>query len=816
MSSESGGVQERVAAAAWGVTDRLARTTSQWRRGSFGPASEEPYRRRVSDWIRFAVASVVFIALARHQGDVTPTEGNLFAFFNGLPDGFEQFFRLLYALGALWAVALAGIAALSAGRLRLARDLAVAGGAAWLIGRLVAAIVVEHESLANGFEIVLRFDDVPSFPLVRLAVVAAVVAAASPYLTRPSRRLGQALVVTLAIAGMYLGTGLPVDIVGALVLGWGIAAAVHLAFGSPGGRPTRAHIQAALDELGITTSSVTLAALQPTGYTLFLADTPAYGAVTVKAIGRDERDASLLAKCWRFVAYRDSGPSLSLTRLDQIEHEAYAQLRAEAGGVGVPSVIVAVTAGPQTALLVAEAPDGQVLRDIASAQCTDELLDDIWGQAVLMHEARIAHGALNTEHVIVRADTILFTDFSVASAHAGPDSVGRDIAELLAATSTIVGEQRSVGAAGRVLGPDLLARGLPFLQTPALTRVTRVALGDHKEQKERLDRLRQGAADAAGVDQPELQQLYRVRGRTLAMAIGTLLAIGALLAQVDSFADLWATVQGATWWWVALAIVFTLGNKVGYAFALMGSVSTRLTVFRSVEAMLAAAFSNLAVPGVGGTAVQVRYLQLQGVDLASAVAAGAVLANVANVVVQGALFLLALLLTSQTIDTGKIDLGNVAWTLALIVFLAGVFVAVVFGIPRFRKRALPATKQAAATIWTALRSPRQVFLLVVGNLVAAFMAGLCLYACVNAYGGNVGFWPLLVVNLIVGTIASLVPVPGGNTLVSAVGLSAALVAFGVSDSVAVAAVLTQQIVYTYLPAIPGWFATNDMLRAGLL
>jgi glycosyltransferase 2 family protein len=300
------------------------------------------------------------------------------------------------------------------------------------------------------------------------------------------------------------------------------------------------------------------------------------------------------------------------------------------------------------------------------------------------------------------------------------------------------------------------------------------------------------------------------------MAIGTLLAVGALLSQVDSFSDLWQTVQDATWWWVALAVVFTLGNKFGYALALMGSVATRLSVVRSVEAMLAAAFSNLAVPGVGGTAVQVRYLQLQGVDLASAVAAGAVLANVANVVVQGALFLVALLLTSQTIDAGRIDLAHVAWILVVVVLLVGVLVAVIFGIPRFRRRALPPTKQAAATIWTALRSPRQVALLVVGNLSAAFMSALCLFACVNAYGGSVGYWPLLVVNIVVGTVASLVPVPGGNTLVSAVGLTAGLVAFGVSDSAAVAAVLTQQIIATYLPAIPGWFATNDMLRIGYL
>ena len=56
------------------------------------------------------------------------------------------------------------------------------------------------------------------------------------------------------------------------------------------------------------------------------------------------------------------------------------------------------------------------------------------------------------------------------------------------------------------------------------------------------------------------------------------------------------------------------------------------------------------------------------------------------------------------------------------------------------------------------------------------------------------------------------PIPGGNTAVSTVGMSGALTAFGVSTEVAVAAVLANQLVADYIPAIPGWFATNDMLH----
>ena len=239
-------------------------------------------------------------------------------------------------------------------------------------------------------------------------------------------------------------------------------------------------------------------------------------------------------------------------------------------------------------------------------------------------------------------------------------------------------------------------------------------------------------------------------------------------------------------------------------------------MLRSLEALFAAAFSNLAVPGVGSTAVQVRFLQLQGVDLASAVAACAVLANIANVVVQGALFLGALAFTPVTFDTAAIDLNDAASLVLLVVFLAGVCIAVAFGVPRFRHHTLPPTRRGIETVRTALRSPRQITLLVVGNLCAALMSSLCLFAAVRAYGGSVEYWSLLVANIVVGTVASLIPVPGGNTLVSAVGLSGALVMLGVPETVAVAAVITQQLIAGYLPALPGWFATKDLLRSGLL
>ena len=51
-------------------------------------------------------------------------------------------------------------------------------------------MLVEHESLANGLKVVTRLDNSPSYPVVRLAVIVAVISAASPYLTRPTAGSG--------------------------------------------------------------------------------------------------------------------------------------------------------------------------------------------------------------------------------------------------------------------------------------------------------------------------------------------------------------------------------------------------------------------------------------------------------------------------------------------------------------------------------------------------------------------------------------------------------------------------------------------------
>jgi glycosyltransferase 2 family protein len=351
-----------------------------------------------------------------------------------------------------------------------------------------------------------------------------------------------------------------------------------------------------------------------------------------------------------------------------------------------------------------------------------------------------------------------------------------------------------------------------MLQAPALSADMHVRRRERKARNKQIAALRDAAAAAVGTEAPPLQQLYRVSGTNLMMAVGTLIAVFALLSQVGDPATFWDTIKGASWGWLAAAQFLSLLTNFATAIALMGTVPIGLPLVRTAELQLSMSFSNLAVPAVGGMAAQIRFLQRQGVDLASAVASGGLLINVGNIVAQVILLVFALALSPTSIKTGKIPTDSIVEValIALVVIAAGA--GVIFGIPKVRKLVLPPIKSASATMWAAARSPRRVAQLLGGNAINALMYAAVMEACLAAFGGSVNYWTLLSINIFVSTIASLVPVPGGGTAVSSVGMSGALVAVGVSNEVAVAAVLANQLVANFIPAVPGWWATNDLLH----
>jgi len=759
-------------------------------------------RRRPGDAARVVVAVVLFVPLAIHAGHPNATEEAVVRFFDSIPHGARTLFLILYQLAALWALGLLVVTVLLLRRWRLARDLAVAGAAAWVLGRLLA-FLLHDAGLWDAFRVTFDLTGAPRFPLVRVAVAVATVLVASPHLSRPARRFGQALVALLALSSLYLARGVPTDLFAAIVLGWGVAHAVQYAFGTPVGRPSTRQVHDSLAKVGVEVTELRLAGEQPVGRAVFLGDLVDGPTVRVVALGRDEADAQLLSRAWRYLARRDAPPTLSPTRRAQVEYEAYLTLLARDAGVATPRVILAGTSGA-LALLVVEQVSGRELYDLAVAEVSDDLLDAAWSELRMLHAARVAHGKLDARHVIVDGATPRIVGFDFATSSARFRQTAGDVAQLLAATAAIVGPERAVASAVRVVG------------AAALSGWTHDSLGGRDQLDDRLDELRRVAAAAAGTEAPELRRLYRVQPRSLLMAVGALVGVGVLLSRVGDPVVFWDTVRNADWWFVALAFVLGLATDVTFGITFLGNVPIRLPIWPSIELQGAMSFSNLAVPIAADTALQVRFLQRNGLDLSSAVAAGGILSSVSEIIVQVGLLFVAIWLSPDSIDFGRIDTNQIVVIVLIAVLLIGVAAAVVFGVRRIRRAVLPPIQRALATVWAAVKTPSRVVLLIGGNVVAQCLYAASLLACLHAYGASINFWTLLALNIGISVIASLVPIPGGGTAVRAVGLAGMVTAFGVPAAAASAAVLTHQLAVTYVPAIPGWFATNDLVKKGLL
>jgi undecaprenyl-diphosphatase len=783
------------------------------RHSTFGPAAEEPYRRRLSDGL-LLLASALVVAWALVT-DVRPSGplADLGRFFTSLPSGPADLIRLLYSLGSLWAAGLVVAAALVARRWRLARDLALAGAVAWLVARGLGFAVEGNSDPTGLVESTTRVGSVsPSFPAVRVAVVTAVVRSAAPYLTRPSRRIGLVLVLVTVLGGMYLGAATPWAAVVAWMVGVGVAAGIHLGFGSPGGRPTLDQMRATLAELGVDVTDLRLDDVQAGTSTTMTATDADGSRLAIRVLGRDEADSQFISRAWHRILYRSSPGRLFLSRIEDVEHEAYCVLRAAQAGVRVPEVVVTGTAGPGAAVYVERPIVGVTLAEASPDRIDEALLEQVWEQVARLHAANVAHLDLTAARVVLTDAGPALVGFGAAAASGLDGAADADVASLLVATTRLVGADRAVAAAAFALGRERLLDVLPLLQTAVLPPTLRGhGRTERKAVAADVADLRTVVAHAVDVEPPRLTELHRISGTTLLLVIGTFLGVAALLSQVGDPAELWNTMSQASPWWIVLALVVSLSTNVTTAVALMGSVPIRIPLVRTTELQLSLTFANLAIPSVGGLAAQVRYLQKQGVDLAAAVAAGGVVSGVANVTVTSAVCLLALVLSPISLQLDSVSPSSLFGLLVIAAAVVGLVCAVVFGVPAIRRRVVEPARSAWGIVRSVARSPRQLSQLVLGWAGNALLYALVLYACVAAFGPPVDFWTILLINTGVSTLAFAVPVPGGSTAVSSVGIAGALAAAGASQEVAVAASLAYQVTATFVPAVPGWVAFRDLL-----
>jgi uncharacterized membrane protein YbhN (UPF0104 family)/tRNA A-37 threonylcarbamoyl transferase component Bud32 len=773
----------------------------------YSSASDAARARRPTD-VLLLTASVASLALATFADHGPDTSGDAISRFVAALSGlFDWFWELSYDGLLGWALVIVAASLVGKGRLSLLRDQLAA--ACLILGALLVAS--DLQTVIDGLG---AAEPPPIFPAARVAFATALIVTTAPHLGRPIRRVGRWVVAVGAVATIALGGALWTGILAAVALGYGVASIVHLTFGSPGGRPTQDEIVTALRDLGIDAAALEPAELEARGVVLVRAVTTDGRSLLVKVYGRDAWDGQLLITTWSYLWYRDDSPTLTLNRLQQVEHEAFVTLLAERARVPVLPV-VAAGMSDKDALLVLDI-NGRSLRSIASEDVTDDVLRELWRAVLRMHAVEIAHGALDADHLSVLAGgTTAIGDFGNASAVAATELLQADRAQLLVTCALLVGGDRAVRVAVAEIGTDGLFDLLPYIQTAALTRASRKAL---RAAGENLNELRNNAAAVAGRNPPKLVPLRRVTAASLVRTALLLVAASLLVSGisglgVDTITD---ELLGANGAWLMAALVVAQVEMIPQAFSTLGASLRPLRFGPVVELQFAIRFVALVLPSTAArVATNIRFFQRVGASSSTAIVVGA-LDGAAGFVIQVVLLLVigpsGLASLSLSIGDPEPDIEVRFLLIAAIVALVAVGVTIT--VPKYRRMLQSRLSEAAESL-RVLRSPTKLVQLFGGNLTAQIVAAITLGFCLITFGEQASLAELILVNTAVSLFAGLLPVPGGIG-VSEAALTAGLVALGVPESSAFATALTYRLVTYYLPPIWGWFAMRALKQQGYL
>jgi uncharacterized membrane protein YbhN (UPF0104 family)/tRNA A-37 threonylcarbamoyl transferase component Bud32 len=690
----------------------------------------------------------------------------------------------------------------------LARDLVVAGlvvvGAAALLGG-----IVDSDWLPLKGHLLAQW----GYPDLRLAGATTALVVVGPELVRPVRLFAAWLVPLAALGAIVFAAALPSAVLAALALGLASGASVRLVFGTAAGVPPTGEIKAALLALGVDAAELEPAAQQRIGSAEYVGLDRHKRPLKVRVLGRDAQDTQRLARRWRTLAYRDPPRSVAVGRLEQVEHEALATVLAAQVGVRAPEVVTAALGPSGDALVVTRQPDVVPLEDASAEEVTDDLLESVWEQVARLHSAGISHGRLNARNVLVVDAGPMVVDFSAATLGAPQAALDMDLAEIMVASTILVGPDRALRKALDAGWGEAIARVLPYLQRAALTPHLRDLARHHEID---LEQLRASAAAATGQEAPEVAPLRRIRPKdvllTSALIFGAYLLISKLAT--IGFGTIYHELGQADVAWLVVALVLAQTTFVASGISVRGAVMTPLPLLPCVVLQSAIKFINLTVPSSAGRiGMNLRFFQRNGTPLPEAVAAGAV-DDASETIVQVALFLLVLPFVHVGLDTsGFHGAGPNSRLVGALAAALVISITVLLAVPKFRAKVVPPARQALSGLWSVARDRHKRLELFGGNLASELLYAIALGATCLAYGVHLNLAELVFVNTAASVLSSLIPVPGGIGAAEA-SLSAGLIAVGVDESTAFAIAITQRLCTFYLPPIWGYLSLRWLTHKG--
>ena len=285
--------------------------------------------------LSLAAAALVFlivllIALADKDA-LVGFEADLLHFFGELPDPFErfligmsQFVALLYPV-----VLVVVFIVVRRPRAVLVSVLAgaVAGALVWGLEEIITRPRPAALAAAQQTDTWIVGAGFPDYVYVASAAALAVVVGA--YVGRRWRHVAWGFVAVVVVFRIVSGSEVPVDLVLAVATGWATGAIALLVFGVPTHRSTGRQVADALAASGVELRQLAPAAVDARGSTPWFGTTESGEHLFIKVLGRDERDADLLFRVYRYLMLKNVGDERPFSTLRRsVEHEALLALKA--------------------------------------------------------------------------------------------------------------------------------------------------------------------------------------------------------------------------------------------------------------------------------------------------------------------------------------------------------------------------------------------------------------------------------------------------------------------------------------------------------
>lgn len=616
--------------------------------------------------------------------------------------------------------------------------------------------------------------------------------------------LGSLVVVNLLSGGItFAGVGI------SFTIGWAVGLATRYIAGTPTTRPSGQSVAEALERGGLPVT--VLQARESTNRgRRYLATSRAGGQFLVTVLDRDLEGAGLANAIWTSLRLRDDSTAGAFNMRRTLDHAALLAYAAQAAGAPVPRLMLAAEVGPDSVLMAHEFIDGTRFNDLEVV--TDDDLAGAWRALRTLHENQMTHRSLSAEHLI-RADdgTVWLIGGETGSIATGDVAQRIDTAELLATLALLTDVDRAVESGRLILGAQGLSRALPALQPVALSGPTRRLV---RKNKATIVRLRDALAEIRPGADDEQINFERFRPRTLVMIVVGTIAGYVLISQLAQV-NLVDLLQNANWWWMAAAVALAIITYFGAAWSLSGFVPEKLPLHRVIMAQVAGDFATLvSPPTLGAIAINVRYLQKAGLHpalAAASVGVSQVMAFVFHILLLIGFGIVAGTQTSLPFDLPPVAVGIVVGILILLLALLAV--------PAVRrlitKRVGPLLKEVGPRLVTVAQRPLKLLEGIGGILLLNVAYIGVLYACVEAFDGELSLAVVGVVYLAGATIGQAAPTPGGLGAVEA-ALAAGLTAAGLDGSLAISAVLLYRLITFWIPTIPGYWAFNWLTKKGAL